>query len=50
MRAIRRFIEEEEKVGGGASAGQGAAPGKETTYQVVEQPSAVVREEEFAKQ
>jgi hypothetical protein len=50
MRAIRRFIEEE----GRASAGEGAAPGKEiksgVTYQVVEQPSAVVREEEFAKQ
>ena len=54
MRAIRRFIEEEERVGAGASAGQAAAAGKEiksgTTYQVVEQPSAVAREEEFAKQ
>jgi hypothetical protein len=50
MRAIRRFIEEEER----ASAGQGAPPGKETnseaTYEVAEEPSAVVREEEFAKQ
>ena len=54
MRAIRRFIEEEERVGVRASAGQGAPPGKgtrsEITYRVVEQPSAVVREEEFAKQ
>jgi hypothetical protein len=50
IRAIRRFIEEEER----ASAAQGPTPAKETksaaTYQVVEQPSAVVREEEFAKQ
>jgi hypothetical protein len=54
MRAIRRFIEEEEKVGGKGSAGQGASTVKatrsEAIYQVVEQPSAVVREEEFAKQ
>jgi hypothetical protein len=53
MRAIRRFIEEEERVGK-ALAGQGASPGKEAkseaTYQVAEQPSAVVREEEFARQ
>jgi hypothetical protein len=52
MRAIRRFIEEEER--GGGSAGQGAPPGKEarseTTYQVAEQAPAIVREEEFAKQ
>ena len=50
MRAIRRFIEEEER----ASAAQQPTPAKETksaaTYQIVEQPSAVVREEEFAKQ
>ena len=49
MRAIRRFIEEER-----ASAAQQPTPSKETksaaTYQVIEQPSAVVREEEFAKQ
>jgi hypothetical protein len=49
MRAIRRFIEEER-----ASAAQQPTPAKETksktTYQIVEQPSAVVREEEFAKQ
>ena len=54
MRAIRRFIEEEERVGKKGSAGQGVSMGKEAkagvTYQVVEQPSAVVREEEFAKQ
>jgi len=49
MRAIRRFIEEEEK-GGKTSVRQGAPSGKVTTYQVAEQPSAVVREEEFAKQ
>jgi hypothetical protein len=51
MRAIRRFIEEEERVGGRSSVGQGASSAKETksktTYHVVEQPSAVVREEEF---
>jgi hypothetical protein len=50
MRAIRRFIEEEER----ASAAQHPTPAKETksktTYQIAEQPSAVVREEEFAKQ
>jgi hypothetical protein len=49
MRAIRRFIEEER-----ASAAQQPTPAKETksaaTYQVIEQPSAVVWEEEFAKQ
>jgi hypothetical protein len=54
MRVIRRFIEEEERVGGKDSAGHGIAPGKETrsktAYQVAEQPSPVVREEEFAKQ
>jgi hypothetical protein len=50
MRAIRRFIEEEER----ASSAQQSTPAKETksaaTYQIVEQPSAVVWEEEFAKQ
>jgi hypothetical protein len=54
MRAIRRFIEEEERVGNKGSPGQEAPWGKELksgmTYRVVEQPSAVVREEEFAKQ
>src|ERR1700758_3494489 len=54
MRAIRRFIEEEERARSGASAGQGISTGKEAkagvSYQVVEQPSAVVRGEEFAKQ
>jgi hypothetical protein len=47
MRAIRRFIEEQEK----GSAGQGATSGKGARSEVTaEQPSAVVREEEFAKQ
>jgi hypothetical protein len=54
MRTIRRFIEEEERGGGKASAGQRPSAGEriksEATYQVAEQPSAVVREEEFAKQ
>jgi hypothetical protein len=53
MRAIRRFIEEERAVDP-ASVSQGGPAGKEArpevTYQVVQQPSAVVREEEFAKQ
>ena len=53
MRAIRRFIEEEERAGDRTSAGQGVAPGEETrsgkAYQIPEQPSAVVREEEFAR-
>jgi hypothetical protein len=52
MRAIRRFIDEEE--GGEASAGQRPPETSEVksgaTYQVTEQPSAVVWEEEFAKQ
>ena len=48
MRAIRRFIEEEERLGEKASTGNETR--SEATYQVVEQPSAVVREEEFAKQ
>jgi hypothetical protein len=54
MRAIRRFIEEEERTGSKPSAGRPASAGEgtksETTYQIAEQPSAVVREEEFAKQ
>jgi hypothetical protein len=45
MRAIRRFIEEER-----ASAAQQKETKSAATYQVVEQPSVVVREEEFAKQ
>ena len=53
VRTVRRFVDEEERVGGKAS-GQRPPPTKETkseaTYQVAEQPSAVVREEEFAKQ
>jgi hypothetical protein len=54
MRAIRRFIEEEERAGSKPSAGRPASAREgsksETTYQIAEQPSAVVREEEFAKQ
>jgi hypothetical protein len=54
MRAIRRFIEEEERAGSRPSADRPASAGEgtksQTTYQVAEQPSAVVREEEFAKQ
>jgi hypothetical protein len=54
MRAIRRFIEEEERAGSKPSAGRPASAGEgtksQTTYQIAEQPSAVVREEEFAKQ
>jgi hypothetical protein len=54
MRTIRRFIEEEERAGSRPSAGRadsaGEATSPQTTYQVAEQPSAVVREEEFAKQ
>jgi hypothetical protein len=42
------------RVGGKGLVDQGAPAGKgaksEATYQVVEQPSVVVREEEFAKQ
>jgi hypothetical protein len=54
MRAIRRFIEEEERAGNKPSAGRPASAGEgtksESIYQIAEQPSAVVREEEFAKQ
>jgi len=54
MRAIRRFIEEEEQARGKASVGQRPPATSDVksgaTYQLVEQPSAVVREEEFAKQ
>jgi hypothetical protein len=59
MRAIRLFIAEEEGTKGKASAGQerrqapAAAEEKQPTsgkYEISEQPSAVVREEDFAKQ
>ena len=53
MRAIRRFIEEEERAaaqGAITATGSKAETRMSATYQVVEQPSAVVREEEFAKQ
>ena len=54
MRAIRRFIEEEERAGGRGSTDQRPPETREVksgaTYQVAEQPSAVVREAEFAKQ
>ena len=55
MRAIRLFIAEGEGVQGKGSAGQGSstfekAPQRSVTYQVPEPASALVREEEFAKQ
>jgi hypothetical protein len=53
MRTIRRFIEEEERAaaqGAITATGSKAETRMPATYQVVEQPSAVVREEEFAKQ
>jgi hypothetical protein len=54
VRTVRRFVDEEERVGDGASTGQRPPPTKEpkseATYRVAEQPSAVVREEDFAKQ
>ena len=55
MRAIRLFIEEEEGAKAKPSVAQGTGTIEKTqkqpvTYQVLEPPSAVVREEEFAKQ
>ena len=53
MRAIRRFIEEEERAaaqGAITATGSKAETRMPATYQIAEQPSAVVREEEFAKQ
>ena len=55
MRAIRLFIAEGEGAKGKASGAQGTgtsekAPQESVTYQVPEPPSALVREEEFAKQ
>ena len=55
MRAIRLFIKEGEGAKGKASAGQGTGAFEKTqkapvTYQVPVPASALVREEEFAKQ
>jgi hypothetical protein len=59
VRTIRRFIQEEEQGGGRASVGQRGPvahspeqtkPQTPVTYQVSEQPSALVQEQEFAKQ
>jgi hypothetical protein len=53
MRTIRRFIEEEERAAAQeaiTATGSKAETRMPATYQVVEQPSAVVLEEEFAKQ
>jgi hypothetical protein len=59
VRTIRRFIQEEERTRGRASVGQrgpvahSPEPTKSqtpVTYQVSEQPSARVQEQEFAKQ
>jgi hypothetical protein len=53
MRTIRRFIEEEERAAAQeaiTATGSKAETRMPATYQIAEQPSAVVREEEFAKQ
>jgi hypothetical protein len=67
VRAVRRFVDEEERVGGRSPAPQGPAspaakerhqesnpeatkPKAPVTYQISEQPSSRVQEEEFAKQ
>ena len=55
MRAIRLFIAEEERGGNKSHAAQKPAAAGEkdkgsVKYQVAEQPSALVREEEFARQ
>jgi hypothetical protein len=67
VRTVRRFVDEEERVGGRSPAPQGPASpaAKErhsesvaaeatkkapVTYQISEQPSSKVQEEEFAKQ
>jgi hypothetical protein len=67
VRTVRRFVDEEERVGGRSPAPQGPAsptanerhpesaaeatkPKAPVTYQVSEQPSSRVQEEEFAKQ
>jgi hypothetical protein len=70
VRTVRRFVDEEERVGGKASTGPrrqvsdssltkerhpeftpaATKPKAPVTYQVAEQPSSRVQEEEFAKQ
>ena len=67
VRTVRRFVDEEERTGKGASAPLGTAsplakerrpesspeatkPKAPVIYQVSEQPSSRVQEEEFAKQ
>jgi hypothetical protein len=67
VRTVRRFVDEEERVGGRSPSPQGTAspaakerhpesnpeatkPKAPVTYQVSEQPSSRVQEEEFAKQ
>jgi hypothetical protein len=69
VRTVRRFVDEEERVGGKASTGPrrqvsdssltkerhpeftpaATKPKAPVTYQVAEQPSSRVQEEEFAK-
>ena len=66
VRTVRRFVDEEERVREGARSARPASPEKErhpessaaeatkpkapVTYQISEQPSSRVQEEEFAKQ
>ena len=58
VRTVRRFVDEEERAGKGSTAErhpepaavQETKPKAPVTYQVSEQPSSRVQEEEFAKQ
>jgi hypothetical protein len=58
VRTVRRFVDEEERTGKGSTAerhpepaaAEATKPKTQVTYQVSEQPSAKVQEEEFAKQ
>ena len=58
VRTVRRFVDEEERVAGRSpdprrpesAAAEETKPKAPVTYQVSEQPSAKVQEEEFAKQ
>jgi hypothetical protein len=59
VRTVRRFVDEEERAGGKVStaerhpepaAAEATKPKATVTYQVTEQPSTRVQEEEFAKQ
>jgi hypothetical protein len=59
VRTVRRFVDEEERAGGKGStaerhpepaAVQETKPKAPVTYQVSEQPSSRIQEEEFAKQ